>query len=645
MYPVTQDFLEAMKADKRQVLAKVEVDYTDPFLDQSIAVSASEQGNVSYPGQTADAVEQVLYKWASLDGSVVLDGSFCLAPTSDKLAQLQMGWWGSQLAGADGAFAAPYPALTVTHLPRPVHTLKAVGDSARGEHPVDFTIELYAADGTLLYTETVTGNTQVTWRKALATSVLDVAKQVLTITRWSHPGRQVKIVEFFTSIRETYLSGDLVSIRLLEEREATQGSLPVGNISANEIRITLANEGRKFDPDNTQSPLYRLLKPNRRIRAWLGVEINGVPEWVPLGTFWSLDWESDNSTLEATVTARDRLELLRKSTYQGSVVLENVSLYTLARWVLEDAGLKSDEYYIDPDLQNVIVPYGWIDPTTHREALRLIAEAGLAVVYCDRDGKVRITTKPVSAPELTGTWSVQGASFPAESTAANLYGISPDDYFLPLRAPSKQEAVANEIVVNTQPLRPADTPEEVYRSNSPVSVPAGQSVTVTIWYNRSPVIQASISLEGAPSGVSISDAEAYAWGARITITNSTTSDASVTIVATGRSLVAQNKERVIVRDEASITENGVLRYEFPANPLVQTLSVARQIAEGLLASVKNPRRDIEVEWRGNPALELGDVVCIVTDPERDGRSNYAVIRQELEWAGALSARLTGRRIS
>ncbi len=41
-------------------------------------------------------------------------------------------------------------------------------------------------------------------------------------------------------------------------------------------------------------------------------------EWVPLGTFWSLDWDSPDDTLEATVTARDRMELLRKGTYQTS---------------------------------------------------------------------------------------------------------------------------------------------------------------------------------------------------------------------------------------------------------------------------------------------------------------------------------------
>jgi len=117
------------------------------------------------------------------------------------------------------------------------------------------------------------------------------------------------------------------------------------------------------------------------------------------------------------------------------------------------------------------------------------------------------------------------------------------------------------------------------------------------------------------------------------------------LVIQGKPLTVQNKERAIARDEASILENGVLRYEFPANPLVQTLDQAQAIADALLASVKDPRRDIEMEWRGNPALELGDIVSIVTNSVKDRRGTFTIIRQEIEWAGALSARLTGRRMA
>jgi len=273
VYPVTQDFIDKMKADRRQVFARVEIDYTDPFMDQSLEIEANEQANVSYPQQTADSVDQTTRKYACLDGTWDLtSGEYHLAPSADQLTQ-QFGWWGAQFCDQDGYFASPYPILTVRHLPRPIRSLRVVGDTAREEYPVDFTIKLYAQDDTLLKTETVTGNDQVSWSKALEPQVLDVAKQVLEITKWSHAGRCAKIVEFFTSIREVYETGDLISIRLLEEREASQGSLPVGNISSNEITLALSNADKKFDLDNENSPLKNLLKPNRRIQVWLGISI------------------------------------------------------------------------------------------------------------------------------------------------------------------------------------------------------------------------------------------------------------------------------------------------------------------------------------------------------------------------------------
>jgi hypothetical protein len=581
VYPVTQDFHNKMKADRRQVIAKAVIDYTDPHMDQSVEVEANENANVSYSMQTADSVETSGKKWASLDGTCMPGEDWWPAPGDPKRGQT--GWWGSTLAGEGGAFSAPYPTLTITHLPRPARSLKVVGDDMRQEYPVDFDILLYAQDNTLLKTVTVTGNTEVKWSQPLTPWVLDVAKQELVVKKWSHAGRQVKILEFFTSIQETYLPGDLVSIKLLEEREASQGSLPVGNVSANEIVLALNNEDGKFDVDNEMSPLANLLKANRRIRAWLGAEDvigewhteieqssyyyqarlcgeryvaqgfkpvgslvgarevwayvlssstgkEGSPpdvhfhvysnnedvpgesistdygvvtgdnwpsgrqwvgtkivldeplqegqqywlvlagqgvynyydnvrylhsdsdkyadgymctssdgmtwtkrrnrdlafsldapiykdEWVPLGTFWSLDWDSPDDTLEATVTARDRMELLRKNIYETSPLWVNETLYNIATFVLQDAGLYPGEWLIDENLQDIVIPYAWFEPMTHRDALRRIAEAGLATVYADRDGKIRIE------------------SFKTTSETSELT-ITEDDYFPPLSAPS-----------------------------------------------------------------------------------------------------------------------------------------------------------------------------------------------------------------
>ncbi len=635
MYPVTQEFHEKMKATTRRIYAKVQIDYTDPFLDQSIQVQGNESANVSYPAQTADNIQEPIGKIASLDGTWVLGSDFVLAPGVNEVETHQMGWWGEQLAQADGTFVEPYPTLTATFFSKPIHSLKVVGDSARGEWPVDFIINLYDENNNILYTETVTENTEIEWSKSIE-PVTQVTKMELIVTKWSHPGRQVKILEFFTSIQEVYEGDDIMLIHLIEEREVSQGSLPVGNISSNEIDIRLYNRNRKFDAGNKNSPLYGTLKANRRIKAWIGTR----DEWVPLGTFWSGDWDIPEDDIYAGTTGRDRLELLRKSTYSNSQVQQDKTLYELAEMVLQDAGLTEEEYWIDAELQEYVVPYSYFESQSHREALRKIAEACLGQVYCDRDGVIRIEGPSYTenkAKQAIGTYFLEGA-YPAETSTIEAYGIGADDYFTK-NNPLKWSEIANYIEVETQPLKP-DVEQEVYRSNDPVSINAGETKTITAFYNHTPCIDAVANIEGTGT---ITEATYYAWGATVKVTSSTTG--TFTLVINAKPLKVLNKEKAIAQDEQSITDNGKLRYEFPKNPLVQTLDVAQRIADKLLQYYKDPRRDVSIEWRGNPALELGDIIT-VSDYQRnnvDSRGYYYITKQELEYDGSLRATLEGRR--
>ena len=69
--------------------------------------------------------------------------------------------------------------------------------------------------------------------------------------------------------------------------------------------------------------------------------------------------------------------------------------------------------------------------------------------------------------------------------------------------------------------------------------------------------------------------------------------------------------------------------------------MAEEIARRLLEIFKDPRRNLELDWRGNPAVLLGNVVSVIDSREKN---DYKVVRQEIEYTGALYARLTGRRL-
>ncbi len=704
MYPVSTEFMEKMKSDRRRVLAQVAIDYTDPFLDQSIEVAVSEQANVSYPDHVANGLLEPGAKYASLDGSWVLDGSYALAPTPEQAAVNEMGWWGSQLAGAGGVFVPPYPTLTIAFVPRPITKLQAVGDSKRQEWPVDFSIRLYDGNNTLLYTETVTGNTQIAWSKTLAEPITQVEKMTLELTKWSHTGRQAKITEFFTSIQETYEGEDIISINLLEEREVSTGSLPVGNISSNEIDIMLSNKNRKFDAGNVDSPLHNLLKPNRRIRAWIGIEKdNGDKEWVPLGVFWSGDWSAPEDGIYTQTTGRDRLEFLRRSEYAPATPRQNISLYDLAIDVLTDAGLSPEEYWVDDELKEYIIPYVGIEPQSHREALRKIAEACLGQVYCDRHGVVRVEgTKPiaeqnfVTASEnanisypsqvvdgienpdgkyasLDGSWELDGSFVLAPETEGPQMGwwgkqlSGPDGSFaepypsLTVTFFDRAIEAVNVVGDSARGEYPVDFTIRIFDGNdnllSEQHVTGNAQVATDISIPENPTnatkIELSIQKWSHPGRqAKILEFLNTIYKLKISPDDYFRKDNPLRYTEVANYIVVETQPvdpngnklsgvKVIAKDDESITENGLLSFEFPANPLVQTVGMAEEIAGRLLEIFKDPRRNLELDWRGNPAVLLGDVVSVVDSREKN---DYKVIRQEIEYTGALYARLTGRRL-
>ncbi len=393
MLPVTTEFLEAIKAGSRKIRARIEVTWTDPYLDQSIQISATEEARISWNRQVADSIETIPVKYASLDGSWKLDGTYHLAPDTEEDAEnYQMGWWGRTLSGPGGAFSTSYPQLNVRFFARPVFGLKVVGDSAREEYPVDFDIKLYDNSGALVHTEIVTGNSSVSWQKDVSElELFSITKMELIIKKWSHESRQAKIAEFFTSVQEIYDDDKIIYLNLLEEREISQGSLPIGNISSNEIDIRLLNIDDRFHSGNINSPLYQKIKRNRKIRAWLGIELpSGIVEHLPLGTFWSGDWDVPEQETYASTNGRDRLELMRLSTFSTSEVYIDKSLYELAIIVLDDYGLRPDQYFVDTELQEYVIPYAYFHPVSHREALRQIVEACMGQCYADRKDIVRV---------------------------------------------------------------------------------------------------------------------------------------------------------------------------------------------------------------------------------------------------------------
>lgn len=400
MQPVTPAFNDAAEATVREVVAKVEITWASPFIDTAVTAVVNDENRISYPEQTHDGTRIVSRKWAHLDGVIIADGSYYVMPSTLSNDPLnQVGWYGATACNGSSVWVTD-PVLTITFDARPIVDLLVAGDSAYGEYPVDFDIDVYEGV-TLVYTENVIGNTSLEWTKDVSAEGLDdVTKMVLTVKKWSAPNRVVKIAEFYTFLKETY-TGDVVdSFNLLEERVLEDGSLPVGNISANELDLSLNNieitrdNGDvvidPFFPNNPNSPYDSVVTKNRKVEPSLGFKLaDGSYEYVSLGTFWSGDWKINEQSPIASVSCRDRMELLRRAEYKGSSLLTNTSLYDLAVEVLTDARdnipMADLQWDIDTSLQNFTLPYAWFSKTNYFEAIRTIVEACMGQAYMSRN--------------------------------------------------------------------------------------------------------------------------------------------------------------------------------------------------------------------------------------------------------------------
>lgn len=648
MIAVSPAFTDAAAARKRRPKAKVKITWTDPYVDIAVDVTASSVGATSWEDQVVDLIKETPHKWLILDGLSALDGTFWIAPgTQEEANANQFGWYSEEVSDGSGDFATP-PELLVEFAARTVNTLRFVGEPTIGEYPVDFDIYVYEngeSGANYSYVSNVTGNTLVEYTEDIsAEELFDVTSIKLVVSKWSQANTICKIIEAFEAITDTLYGDSISSMTITEEREIRDGTLPVGNITANLLDLELQNVkivrgGNQvidpFFPENDNSYLKNFMLPNRRVEAFLGFRLADLTiEYVSCGTFWTGEWSISDKNFSVSVSCLDRIGLLKQSIFVCDVLFENENLKTIAEYVLQHAKdnipMLDLTWEVSDDLSDFIVPTAWFDKKDYSATLRDIAEACLGQCYMRKDDVLVITgyTENVATTtDLTITKSM----------------------YFERNQPSNLKDLANYIEVETQPIVPSEEVTNVYSSGSFIPIDASAThLNVEIKYSETPVSNAVASISEVESGIDvvISSVVYYPWGAVMTIVNNTASAGSYKISVSGNVYSVYGQETIVRQDDQSIFEHGTFPYKFPVNHLVQSSAVATLIAENLLSSYKNQRRDIILEWIGTPVLELGDQI---NAPEYqrgiiNNTAEFKVIKNILSFDGTLRETTTGRKV-
>lgn len=655
MISATEDFKKSALSNLRDPRVRVKVTWADSSIDHTVASDSNDKNRGAIMSQVTDGIREPTYKWAYLStgfgtNELIADGSF--HPMPSDLVSGQIGWYNSIASDMNGEWTIN-PVLSIFFRKRPLKdsTLKIFCDSIYNEFSVDFTVRFYN-DDQLLHTKEVRGNTELNAKvNFMGINDLKCSKMDIEILKWNTAYGIVKITEVQFNLEKIYYDYEVVSLSITEEMEVEEGSLPIGNISSNEIDLALSNENDRFSHGNTESMYHTLLKKDRKIEVWLGFVLppnssdvsNGdyIVEtikgkkvgYVPYGVYWSDDWITDKKSLSVKTFARDRMEVFRRLEFDDSGVYYNITLYDLAKTVMVSAQKKIVDimkWEIDEALKTITIPCAYFEKKSYFEAIKKIVVAGITTAYIDRTGTIIIgktVIKPSGGLLTPAVWG--------QSTYFNLT-VSP-----------KTSEITNHIAVKAKSIVFDTSESSIYSSDDQYTIPAGETtLTISLAWESIPVGPDTVKtfLTNVAGTSAIIKEQHFAWGGYITVQG--IAGNVFKLSATGVKGVMQSENEYITQDSESVLEYGKKVYNFPDNHLIQSFALSKKIADTLLPVYKEIRKDATVSWPGNAIVELSDPIFLTEYKNKsiETKSYFYILSQSITFNGSLHTQTELRRI-
>ncbi len=583
----------------RVVKGKVEVVFADTDISSVDEVIVSTESVISHPNEIYGTNLNPTVKACTMDGTSIMDGSFQMLDDT-----CVVGWWGRERARSDG-YLKECEVLTIKFQERPIGSWTIIGDSKRGEYPVEMRID-FIRDNTIIESVSINQNDSVV--KKIYPNLVDIDRVDLYIMKWSQGDTCVKMMKFFDLLSETYEGSDLLSFEVNEEMSPEDSSY---SINSDTMCVSIYNKDSKF----TTGYLKKLLVLDRKIKPFIGIVENGEVVYTPLGTFYSDEWKIDDEGMWLKCTAVDKLMRLQNKTYVGLNVEYDMSLYDIAEDVLAKAGFNSNQYEISNSLRNIIIPTAFMPKDTIWNALQEIANAGLCKIYVDRNDKIVIRDEldiPLDS----------GITLSPSNTFSHKSNISLTEF-------------ANKVSVEYCDVEILD--DVVSVAETTVTLNAGEEIVITLDYSHN---AAYPQVESSNVNFLLSDIELGVNACTLKIKNSLGNRDSTTITVTGNSIDVTYKT-IAASDDASVRDYGEFEYSHPSSELIQTYDLASRIASTILNKLKAGEGVITNKWRGSTDLTLGKHYKVI---ERNGNEMDLVCEHnKITYDGGLTQETRGRK--
>lgn len=543
------------------------------------AVSYSEVETLDYEYDYSETYATLeLNRWA-------LNGEEVILPASGAKPD---GFISSFISGADGTFTSPATLTREFSVARVIPGLTLTFDTRCGEWPVTVTADFYL-NGSVIKSATVA----VTSETAEIDTQVDACDKIVITFGDTLPYRRPRLEEVLYGLVKRFTNRDLVSTKQSHDVDPLTRRLPKET-----MQFVVLDYKHDYDPDNP-SGIYKYIDTHSPVSIRFGYTLpSGKVEWLKADRY-VLNGKPKVVRNQATFTGTGLIGSLSDTFYKSKLGSKN--LYDMAEEILLDANLTltsqgTHPWVIDESLKQMITTAA-LPIDTHMNCLQLIAHAACCRLFTDDDNVIHI------------------APFRIDDVQEN----AKTDFELDFNTIS----VDGQEISKIDKLKAVSVAKYSYTAANDASKLFEETTAETELHVEFSGLAQDISI--SVSGGTLVSSNIYAGAADLVLSSGTK-----TVVITGKTLT----ENSVVVSYPVSSEGEIDKEE---NPLITNDALCTALA----AQVKQYlqlRNTYRASYRGNPEVEVGDVIDLQTLYTE--KMNALVLVDELSFSGTLSGKLT-----
>lgn len=386
--------------------------------------------------------------------------------------------------------------------------------------------------------------------------------------------------------------------------EATRQETEPYSVAQSFADVTLNNYDKYFTP-NSGSPIDQFIIPRRPFRVGFGFGSEPLQQIVGLTAGMP---EIDKISRTASFHVVDFMSYLYDKDIGESIILQNVKTHEVLDYLFQYLGLLDTQYSLDESL-NTIKFFFVEKGTKFGDIVSDLLEAEIGRLFLDELGVIRFRNRynydtiPVYTFDHSNTIN---------------YEVSDEDLII------------NSVKI-TSNVREVQDLQSVWRSTQKYIIPAGESIDVFVEFtdpittlndpiysaielNDSYFISTSDQAGTTPyTNIDLTSSDLFSKAAKLTFENTGGTTAYIyQMDLFGTPAKVVNTIKVEEQDEDSVMQFEEQKYEI-SNDFIQDRDGAASRALILINDYKEYGSVLDIEVKGNPALQLGDPVTIDLD--------------------------------